>query len=24
VNNKGQIVGYGTINGVDHAFLLTP
>ncbi len=24
VNNAGQIVGYGTINGVDHAFLLTP
>lgn len=23
VNNAGQIVGYGTINGVDHAFLLT-
>ncbi len=24
VNKTGQIVGYGTINGVDHGFLLTP
>lgn len=24
VNAAGQIVGYGTINGVDHGFLLTP
>jgi len=24
VNNSGQITGYGTINGEDHAFLLTP
>ncbi|MGA9963751.1 MAG: hypothetical protein WBQ10_00970 [Terriglobales bacterium] len=24
VNTAGQIVGYGTINGVDHGFLLTP
>lgn len=24
INNAGQIVGYGTINGADHAFLLTP
>jgi probable HAF family extracellular repeat protein len=24
INNKGQIVGYGSINGQTHAFLLTP
>ena len=24
INNKGQITGYGTINGENHAFLLTP
>jgi probable HAF family extracellular repeat protein len=24
VSSAGQIVGYGTINGVDHAYLLTP
>jgi hypothetical protein len=24
INNAGQIVGYGTINGADHAYLLTP
>ncbi len=24
VNDAGQIVGYGTINGVEHGFLLTP
>jgi uncharacterized membrane protein len=24
INNAGQITGYGTINGEDHAFLLTP
>jgi probable HAF family extracellular repeat protein len=24
INNSGQITGYGTINGEDHAFLLTP
>jgi probable HAF family extracellular repeat protein len=24
INAAGQIVGYGTINGVDHGFLLTP
>lgn len=24
INAAGQIVGYGTINGVDHAYLLTP
>ncbi len=24
INKKGEIVGYGTINGVDHGFLLTP
>jgi probable HAF family extracellular repeat protein len=24
INKSGQIVGYGTINGVDHGFLLTP
>jgi probable HAF family extracellular repeat protein len=24
INNAGVIVGYGTINGVDHAFQLTP
>jgi len=24
INNKGQITGYGTHNGVRHAFLLTP
>jgi probable HAF family extracellular repeat protein len=24
INNKGQIVGHGTINGEGHAFLLTP
>jgi len=24
INNKGQIVGYGTFHGQDHAFLLTP
>ncbi|MBV9274591.1 MAG: hypothetical protein JO333_11905, partial [Verrucomicrobia bacterium] len=24
INNAGQIVGYGTINGQIHAFLLTP
>jgi probable HAF family extracellular repeat protein len=24
INDLGQIVGYGTINGVEHAFMLTP
>jgi probable HAF family extracellular repeat protein len=24
INNSGQITGYGTINGANHAFLLTP
>jgi probable HAF family extracellular repeat protein len=24
INNSGQITGYGTINGENHAFLLTP
>jgi probable HAF family extracellular repeat protein len=24
INDKGQIVGYGYINGHSHAFLLTP
>lgn len=24
INNHGQIVGYGSLDGVDHAFLLTP
>jgi probable HAF family extracellular repeat protein len=24
IDNSGQIVGYGTINGVNHPFLLTP
>ena len=24
VNNNGQVVGTGTINGVSHGFLLTP
>lgn len=24
INKKGQIVGYGEINGVEHGFLLTP
>jgi len=24
IDNAGHIVGYGTINGVDHAYLLTP
>jgi probable HAF family extracellular repeat protein len=24
INNSGQIVGYGTINGENHGFLLTP
>jgi probable HAF family extracellular repeat protein len=24
INNNGWIVGYGTHNGIDHAFLLTP
>ena len=24
VNNSGHIVGYGTIGGATHAFLLTP
>ncbi len=24
INEQGQIVGYGTYNGVTHAFLLTP
>jgi probable HAF family extracellular repeat protein len=24
INNAGQITGYGTINGANHAFLLTP
>ena len=24
INNKGQIVGYGYINGMQHAYLLTP
>jgi probable HAF family extracellular repeat protein len=24
INDSGQITGYGTINGENHAFLLTP
>ena len=24
INDAGQIVGYGTIRGQDHAFVLTP
>jgi len=24
INNVGQITGYGTHNGFNHAFLLTP
>lgn len=24
INNEGEITGYGTINGENHAFLLTP
>ncbi|MGA2696202.1 MAG: hypothetical protein ABSE92_09070 [Terriglobales bacterium] len=24
INNSGQITGYGTINGENHAYLLTP
>ena len=24
INNKGEITGYGTIDGANHAFLLTP
>jgi len=24
INDAGQIVGYGNVHGVDHAFLLTP
>jgi len=24
INNSGQITGYGTLNGANHAFLLTP
>jgi probable HAF family extracellular repeat protein len=24
INKSGQIVGYGTINGEDHGFLLKP